>query len=95
MFPMKVWVCPACGIEHRPGDHDLERCWWQRCEMKIWEYAIVRRASQVASATQLEELRELGKRAEAGDPAAAREFKALVLELVWADIPGKSEAAKQ
>jgi hypothetical protein len=24
-----TWICPSCGLEHSPGDHDLAFCRWQ------------------------------------------------------------------
>jgi hypothetical protein len=23
------WICPSCGLEHVPGEHDLGLCSWQ------------------------------------------------------------------
>jgi hypothetical protein len=30
-----IWICPSCGLNHTPGDHDLALCSWQQSVMKI------------------------------------------------------------
>jgi len=25
-----TWICPSCRVEFMPGEHDLERCLWEK-----------------------------------------------------------------
>ena len=36
LLDRSTWICPACGLEHIPGEHNLARCLWQM-EQKRYE----------------------------------------------------------
>jgi hypothetical protein len=71
-------------LEHEPEGHDLARCRWQHLDMKLWLYAILRRAYQLAPPSQQDELVKLARMADTGDAAAGENLRNYALEIVKA-----------
>jgi hypothetical protein len=64
--------------------------------MTVFEYAVLRRAYQVASPSQREERAKLAKRAEAGDTIALATLRKCTLELIQkAEAPRSAAVGRQ
>jgi hypothetical protein len=75
--------------------HDLPRRWQHDTDMTVFEYVVLRRAYQVASPSQREDLATLAKQAETGDQVAAKRLRNYVLELIQkAEAPRSATAGK-
>jgi hypothetical protein len=62
--------------------------------MTVFEYVVLRRAYQVASPSQREDLAKLAKQAEAGDTIALATLRKCTLELIQkAEAPPRSATA--
>ena len=57
------------------------------------EYALYRSAAQLLSAAELAAARKLAAKADAGDQAAGRQLRRILLEVVFAKWTGRKKSA--
>ena len=89
-----TWICPWCRLDYYPQDHDFDRCRWEWVyQMNVVEFALYRAAYQVASESQQQILNQLGQQADAGNQAAAKLLRQLVLDLCSTDAGSDKIAA--